>query len=381
MKRVIEVLFLLAFVCCFGSCTKAKEQENSPKVVITATPVAEISKELQQWNPSAGQADPAKEEKILIKREQIMKAMEGLKTAELPELALFAGKEASLANSNVLHNRGYLTYDEAGTIYFTDRNIGGIYVSDRYGKHRWQLTSDSGQNLQMNGEWLYYRSTSTGKVMRIHPETKVAEVVWELPCEAFLFWKSQLYINGFDGFYVTEPDGSNPILLHKQELMLSHLQVSENGLWLGVAYNEDDYAFMLDGHVLIYDETKNDRCYIKEGIREPLLAGNLLCFGSGKQKIWNIESDTVVELEQQDDFCVSDGTYLYACTGRDEKKTMYRFDGTNKTELFCMETDLYLGTKYLTSSMLYWTLDSAGEDWLYELWYYDLETGERGKIY
>ena len=375
MKRITIVIILFAFLGLFAGCREGKEQENSPKECVTATPVPE------QWTSSTGQGDPEKEDRILSKRAQIEEAMESAEQVELSEISLYAGKEASLLNSNVLHNFGYLTYDETGTIYFTDKNIGGIFVADRYGKNRWQLTSDSGKNMQIVGEWLYYLSTGENYIKRIHLETHEAEIVWKQSCEAFLVWQEKLYINGFDGFFVAEPDGSNTILLHNQELMLHRLQVAENGLWLGNAYNKDDYAFMLEGHLLTFEETNNTLCYIEEGIREPLLAGNLLCFGSGKQKVWNIETDTVVELELQDDFCVSDGTYLYACAGRNEKKTMYRFDGTNKTELFSMESDLYLRTKYLTPSMLYWTLNSAGGDWLYELWYYDLETGKIGKIY
>lgn len=375
MKRITMVIMLFAFLGLFGGCGEGKEQENSPKECVTATPIPE------QWTSATGQGDPEKEDRILTKRAQIIEAMESGEQMELAELSLYAGKEASLLNSNVLHNFGYLTYDEAGTIYFTDRNIGGIFVADRYGKNRWQLTSDSGKNLQIAGEWLYYLSTGDNYIKRIHLETHKAEIVWGQSCEAFLIWQEKLYINGFDGFYAAEPDGGNPILLHKQELMLYRLQVAENGLWLGNAYNEYDYAFMMEGHLLTFEETKNIPCYIEKGIREPLLAGKWICFGSGRQKIWDLETDTETELNFHDDNCVSDGIYLYACAGMDEKKIMYRFDGAEKEELFCMESELYARNKFLTPNMLYWMLDSAGGDWLYELWYYDLETGETGKIY
>lgn len=381
MKRITVVIILFAFLGVIGGCGEAKKQENSPKAVATATPWPEATKEPEQWTSATGQGDPEKEEKILIKRAQIIETMESLEQVELAELSLYAGKEASLLNSNVLHNSGYLTYDETGTIYFADRNIGGIFVADRYGKKRWQLTADSGENLQLYGDWLYYKSADAGKVMRIHPETKVSEVVWEQSCEAFLIWQEKLYINGFDGFYMMEPDGSNPTLLHKQELMLYRPQVAENGLWLGNAYNKDDYAFMLEGHLLAFEETKNIQCYIEKGIREPLLAGKWICFGSGRQKIWDLETDTEVELNFYDDNCVSDGSYLYACSDFGEIKTMYRLEGADKTELFRMESNLYARNKFLTPNMLYWMLDSAGGDWLYELWYYDLETGESGQIY
>ena len=381
MKRITMVIMLFAFLGLFGGCGEGKEQENSPKECVTATPIPENAKVPEQWTSATGQGDPEKEDNILNKRAQIEEAMEAAEQMELAELSLYAGKEASLLNSNVLHNFGYLTYDETGAIYFADRNIGGIFVADRYGKKRWQLTSDSGKNLQIAGEWLYYLSTGENYIKRIHLETHEAEMVWKQSCEAFLIWQEKLYINGFDGFYAAEPDGGNPTLLHKQELMLHRLQVAENGLWLGNAYNKDDYAFMMEGHLLTFEETKNIPCYIEKGIREPLLAGKWICFGSGRQKIWDLETDTETELNFHDDNCVSDGIYLYACAGMDEKKIMYRFDGAEKEELFCMESKLYARNKFLTPNMLYWMLDSAGGDWLYELWYYDLETGEIGKIY
>ena len=381
MKKSTGVIVLCALLCLGGGCGEAKEQENCSKEIITATPWPTVTKQPEQWNSATGQIDLSKEEELLKKRGQLIERMEAIEKIELPELALYAGKEASLLNSNVLHNFGFLTYDEAGSIYFTDRNIGGIFVSDRNGKNRWQLTADSGQNLQISKEWLYYKSTDTGKIMRIHRETKASETVWEQNCEAFLLWKEKMYINGMDGFYAAEPDGSNPALLHKQEIMLSDLQVAEQGCWLGTAYNGDDFAFLLEGHLLTYDEAKNARQYIKKGMQDALLAGNWICFRAGKHKVWDMATDTEVELNFYDDNCVSDGTYLYACSGLEERKTVYRFDGVEKKELFQMESELYARNKYLAPDMLYLMLDSAGGDWLYELWYYDLKTGELGQIY
>ena len=189
MKRITTVIILFAFLGLLGGCGEGKEQENSLKECVTVTPIPE------QWTSATGQGDPEKEDRILTKRVQIIEAMEAAEQIELAEFSLYAGTEASLLNSNVLHNFGYLTYDGAGTIYFADRNIGGIFVADRYGKKRWQLTSDSGKNLQIAGEWLYYLSTGENYIKPIHLETHEAEMVWKQSCEAFLIWQEKLYIN------------------------------------------------------------------------------------------------------------------------------------------------------------------------------------------
>lgn len=397
MKRFIVFAvcgMVVACACCVAGCAVKEKPNNNEERKTELLEEIEHSEDGTDvpWNvqlpdkPSAtGQTDPSKEQPLLESRARMEEEMDGLETKNITELALYAGEELSLLNSNVLRNFGYLTYDEEGNIYFSDQNIGGIFVSNKYGKNRWQLTPDSGQNLQLVGEWLYYLSSDKTSIKRIHLETRETEVVREQPCIAFAIWEGKLYVNGSEGFCVAEPDGSNKTVLHDRNLTINGLQLAEEGIWLGNAYNDEDYNFFLQGHLLTYEEENNTWHYVEKGAREALLAGNWLSViekRTGKRVVWNLETDTKFELNIFDDKVVGNGSCLYGSVdGGAGENIFYCFDGVEKKELFRVKSALYVHEKYLTPDMLYWIASSAGGDWLYELWYYELGTGEFGKIY
>ena len=381
-------------VCCLVGCTAKEESKNNENSKAELMEEIKYSEDITDvpWDvqfpvkqESTGQTDPSKEQPLLESRACIEEKMDALETKDITELDLYAGEELSLLNSNVLRNLGYLTYDEEGNIYFSDQNIGGIFVSNKYGKNRWQLTPDSGENLQLVGEWLYYQSTDKTGIKRIHLETKETEVVRERPCIAFAIWEDKLYINGFEGFCVAEPDGSNTTVLHDRSLTMNGLQLAEGGIWLGNAYNDEDYYFLLQGHLLTYEEENNVWHYVEKGAREVLLAGKWLSAiekRTGKRVVWNLETDTKFELNIFDDKVVGNGSCLYGSVdGGAGENIFYCFDGVEKKELFRVKSALHVHEKYLTPDMLYWIASSAGGNWLYELWYYELGTGVFGKIY
>ena len=107
-------ILLLVFLC---ACTTQENSENpvmTPTVTVTPTntPVA---------TPTTG----LKPTQIPEELQEFNEYIADMETADWMDLDIYADKETSIRNSNRL-NYGYVTYDEAGQIYFVDKNNGDL---------------------------------------------------------------------------------------------------------------------------------------------------------------------------------------------------------------------------------------------------------------
>lgn len=369
-----------------GGCGIEEAQENN---IVANAETGSTDSEEPEENEMAEKntiitelSDVTQGNNLLENRKLLEDKIASLEKVPWTELTCYADEKTSLLNSNLLLNYGYLTCDEEGNIYFTDENIGGIFVSDSDGKNRRQLGGDVAMGLQLVGDWIYYQCTDRGGVRRLHRETCEVEVVREQPCGMYIVLNDKLYTNGPDGFCVADLDGTNKVILYNQSLSMANLQVSDGKLWLGTAINDTDAEFFMNGYLLGYDEAKDSRYYVGEAAGFHLLAGNWLSVWSTKaarRVVWDLEADTETDLGIWDQRSVSDGTYLYCSVKKyGVGNIFYRWNGVENEELFIVESDAAIDYKYLTPDKLYW-LQHAGTMW--ELWYYDLETGEIGQIY
>ena len=392
MKRQLKCILLLTTALFVGGCGADATQENNggtdtqvtfqnPDTQAEATGDSgeETAAGTEEAENNSPVADP-----LLANREVLEEKMAALEVLDRTELTCYAEEETALRNSNLL-NWGYLTYDGDGHIYFTDTNNGkgGIYVSDRNGENLEQLSEENALMMQVEGDWLYFHGED-GAIKRLHLETGEMQSVYDETYGEFIFAEGKLYINAEKGFCVTEPDGSNMEILKDSELTMA-CYVTGKGFWLGNVINGADGKWFFNGYLLGFDETQKKLCFIEEGAVYPLLAGNWLSVfdvNTQTRHIWNLETDEDIDLGAYAQRAVSDGNNLY-CTVRNggQYYSILKWDGTETTTLLDVEAD-NLEYLYLTPDALYYLPTVVADNKLVQQWwYYDLETGETGKIY
>lgn len=365
MKKY-SLLVLMSLVCLCACSTGDGENQPTPTEATIVSPTA------------APTAIPESEEELNL---------EAFDKLAWTELTCFTDEETSLRNSN-LQNAGYLTYDEADSIYFVDMNIGGIFVSDWNGKNRRQLSQDAATALQVEGEWLYY--TTAEGIKRIHMQSGEAEVIYDGTYGEFMLSGEKVYINGVinnqGGFYVMEPDGSNITLVRENDPQMVSYVVGD-GFWLGTIAHENDISRFLEGHLFGFDEAENRLFYINSDSWYPLLAGNWLStfdLNTASRHVWNLETDEEVDLEVYAQKAVSDGKNLYYVDSNEIGAYIYRWNGSKSEMIWQMDgvstsSGDYL---YLTPEALYYLPKvKVDKKYVHQLWYYDLETGEIGQVY
>ena len=312
--------------------------------------------------------------------------VEDFEKLDWTELACYADLKTSLRNSN-LQNEGCVTYDEEGGLYFVDRNIGGIFLSDWNGKNRRQLSQDEASTLQVAGEWLYY-APEIGGIKRIHIETGKEEVILEEPCGEFIVSEEKLYVNGTinnqGGFYMMEPDGSNQALLRENNPQLVSYVAGEN-CWLGIAAHGTDTSWFMEGHLFAYEEGQDKLVYVGQGNWYPLLAGNWLSTFDLKtfsRQVWNLETDKAFDLEVYAQKVASNGTNLYYAEDYGEDAHIYCWNENKTEKILEIPGGKIVEGMFLTQKAVY-CLAKVRVDFktVYQLWYYDLETGEAGMVY
>lgn len=311
-------------------------------------------------------------------------ALAVLDTLDLAKLDCYADVETSLRNSNLL-NYGYVTYDEDGHIYFTDTNIGksGIFVSDVYGENLKMLSEDTAVYMQFKDGWLYYCGAEQG-IKRLQVETGKEEWIYEEPCGEFVLKGEKLYINASEGFCRTNLDGSEKEILRQSGEMQIVCYTEGQGMWFGNAISDTDASWFWNGYLTVYSEADEKTYYVGDNATYPLLAGNWLSVvskDSVSRKVWNLETQEVTDLDMYAMRAVSDGSNLYCANRHGFGFTIYKWDGSKTEELFEIEAE-ELEYMYLTDKALYY-LPTVIEDnkRVQQLWYYDLESGETGKIY
>ncbi len=388
-KGLLYIIFFFSFILssCGVEQSQIDAEETKSLIEFQNADVQDVIGSTNIGDSTGETNNIADSEPLVDSRVFLEEKIVALETLDWTELTCYADEETSLLNSNLLLNYGHLTYDEKGQIYFTDMNEGGIYVCDGNGENKRLLSEDNAGGLQIAGEWLYYNCFE-GILKRIHCDTGVVEIIRNEPCGEFVVWKDRLYTNGPEGFCVAEPDGSNKEILRDQELPMIPQQIAGENFWIGNAANGADGEWFMKGYLLGYDEVQDKKYFLSEGANFPLLAGNWLSVfdnATGTRRVWDLENDIDIDLGVWDQRSVSDGKTLYYNSNHGTCSIFYRLIGENAEELFRIETEAsYMAVeyKYLSPKALYWlqkSLVNGAEIW--ELCYYNIETGEIGKIY
>lgn len=308
----------------------------------------------------------------------------------------YTDANTSIRNSNLL-NYGYLTYDEKGNIYFVDKNTGGIYASDCYGANKRLLSEDSGFDLQIAGEWLYYNSAAGG-IKKIHIETGKVEQVYEAQCGEFILSGNRSYINSGEGFFSTDFDGSNKEIITwidalddtneeiaegRENLELANFSTNDS-LWLGNLISGTDVTWFLKGYIICYDEENKEATVLQQRGMYPLLAGHMISvvdMETNTRHVWNVETGEDIDLEINAHRVVSDGETIYYLKNHYPVYSLYGWNGGREEEIFSTEAENIEFT-YLTPNVFYWLakVKTNGKS-TQQLGYYDLKTGKNGVIY
>lgn len=307
--------------------------------------------------------------------------LDGLAVRDRTALTCFADKETSLRNSNLM-NQGYLTSDDAGQVYFSDMNRGGIYVCGARGEEVRKLSGESGWGLQTAGEWLYFNSWEDG-IRRLNRTTGETETVYGKKCGEFMVVGDRIYINGPEGFCTTAWDGSDLQILHGESMELTALTTGDR-FWLGNSINGSDTEWFFKGYLLGYEEDTDELCLVGKGAIYPLLAGNWLSVfdvNTWSRHVWDLEKGGDVDLGARAQRAASDGENLYYAERVGEQFAVCMWDGTQIRELLSVEAQ-WLEYLYLSPDMIYFlkTVDTDGTA-THEWWYYDPATSGFGKIW
>lgn len=296
------------------------------------------------------------------------------------QLSLHADEATSLQNSNLL-NDGFLTWDGAGKIYFVDPSGSGIYVSGMLGEEKRLFSEETGRALQVADGWLYFKSDEGG-IKRIQCDTGKAEVIREETCGEIYVANGMLYINGEEGFCRTELDGTDKVILRETSPDMVSYTTAGN-YWIGNAINDVDAEWFWKGYLLVYDEESARISLIKEGAAYPLIAGNWLSVfdvNTVTRHVWDMETGEDIDLGVYAQKAVSDGKALYYTTVKSPNSLLCKWDGKESQTLFTAETEAVTHL-YLTGDTLYWLQTIIVEEQkVQEWWYYELKTGEAGKL-
>lgn len=310
---------------------------------------------------------------------QLPEELSGLAVRDRTTLTCHADKETSLRNSNLM-NLGYLTSDDAGQIYFSDLNRGGIYVCGARGEEVRKLSDESGWGLQTAGEWLYFNSDG---IRRLNCTTGEVETVYGQNCGEFMVVGDRIYINGPEGFCTTAWDGSDLQILQGESMELTAFTTGDH-FWLGNSINGSDAEWFYKGYLLGYEEETDEPCLVGKGAIYPLLAGNWLSVfdvNTWSRHVWDLEKGEDINLGARAQRAASDGENLYYAERVGEQFAICMWDGAQIRELLSVEAQ-WLEYLYLSEDMIYFlkTVDTDGTV-THEWWYYDPETAGFGKIW
>lgn len=306
--------------------------------------------------------------------------LQNLATKDWKKLEGYVDKEKSIRNSNLL-NFGYFTYDEKGNIYYVDSNSGGVYTSEFDGKNKRLLCEDSGDCLQFEDMWLYFRSLEGG-IKRYNIEDGKQELVYEFPCGEFIINDEKLYINTEKGIYVAELDGSNGKLMNSG-LELTGFSINENGM-VSNSINGVDAEWFWKGYLIGFEETEESFFLINQRGVYPLFAGNMLSvydINSATRHVWNLETKKDIDMNIYAQRVVSDGNAIYYFENEESKYTLLKWTEKDVQKLFSVDAH-YIECFYLTENRVYWRAKvEKNNEIIDELWYHNLETGNTGQIY
>lgn len=342
MQKIVRWLVICAFSMFLGACGTTKDIEKERLVI---------------------------ENKI-----------NNLAIKETEDIYGFTNKEKSLRNSNLL-NFGYLTYDEKDNIYFVDKKQGGIYICEFDGSNKRLVSTEDGFCLQVEGSWLYYRS-SEGVIKRCGIEDGIEEMVYELPCGEFVIDDEKLYINTEEGICVAELDGSNRVFI-QGDIELTGFSISD-GFIVSNAINGMDGEWFWEGHLIGFEENAGTFFHINQRGVYPLFAGNMLSVfdtNSVTRHVWNLETQEDIDLNIKVQRVVSDGNAIYYFENDSANYNLFQWTEKETKKILSVEVH-HIEYTYLTEKAIYWVAAiEENETIINGLWYYELETGAKGQIY
>lgn len=394
MKKIVLALIVAVMFLCACTTKNNGKDTLSPTPLewreVTATPAP-------TGTPSPLEKKQAEYQQAYQRAEEYINSLE---TIDWTELSGSVDAETSRRNSNFL-NYGYLTYDEEGNIYYTDRNTNAIYFSDYKGENKRLICegSDAWGWMWLEGDWLYYCTQNTA-IKRVHTETGEIEQISEEHSGHFRLEDGKMYRedreNGYFSYY--DLDGKCKTPIQDTSGFYTGYFTKGDGYWMMEAVSRENqitrkhknYIIKVDGEKLVL---------LKQKGYYPLLAGNYFSIvdadNAELRYAWNLETkECFIINARTDQTIVSDGKIFYY------KKNMYKdttikegelaptqdavifkWDGETTEEIWCIDTEgLY--EMYITPKALY-AMPNMKEDgvWVYHCLYYDLETGETGVIY
>ena len=281
-------------------------------------------------------------------------------------------------------NFGYLEYDKDGNIYYINKNDNYIYRSDAYGNNKCQLGEEKAAEamLQLAGDFLYYFNNS-GRMERINIVTGETEVIMQDAFGQFIIEDNKIYMWD-EGFCAFELDGSNRTVMPNTEESQIYFYSRGNGYWVCHTNHMSDRSYLLqyDGEIV--------KVLKQRGIF-PLLAGNYLSIVTQEnleRHIYNLVTGQDINLHTKTGQTVaSDGKTFYfvgssTMNNYEYKTPLYRWEGTIREELIMVEGARSIHYIFLTPEKLYYMPQMKVDGkFVYQLWYYDLATGETGQVY
>jgi len=375
MRKKVLWISMLA-VAMLSACTT---KENNEKPIMTPTPTVTIAPTETllptPTNTPVATPTPTKEQAVQI-------YLRTLDTIDWMELESNVDEETSRHNSNFL-NYGYLDYDTEGNIYYINKNDGGIYASTCRGENKRLLSDEKVAEamLQRSGEWLFYYNKVTKGIDKIHINTCEKKYVFDHgPFGQFVIEGDKIYARN-DGFCSFDLDGTNREVLPNAEEAELFYPSRGNGFWIGKS-RFFPYLLMYDGKKVVK---------LNQQGTLPLLAGKYLSVidpDTMERHIWNLETKKDSNLKVcTDKSIVSDGNvFFYAGMSKfrddDYVTAVYSWDGTKPEEIISAKGARSIDHMFLTPEYLYYLPQlMVDEKLVYQLWYYELSTGETGLIY
>lgn len=376
MKKQIVILgLLLIFLCGCGSQGKEPSDKDAA-ISLQAPGNAAEEKDVQQ---------------VTVTEYPLPEEVAALEKLDLMNMGLYADKEQSMYNSDLL-NFGYLTTDEEGNVYFMDETQQAIFMCGPEGENKELLYEGIGGSLHVSNGYLYFVLYSvegdfaafcSDGIVRIDVNTKEAEVLYESPPGQILIMQDILYSGDYGSDYglismnLEEPDGDITGLSEIKCVFLN-----TDGRYL--LYNESSLAYKR-GYLLALDIETGTNYFVESKITYPLLTGRWFSYfdlGTGTRHVLDLETGTDTDLGYQIQHAVGDGNKLYWAKLAAGSFQIMLWDGEEVQEFLTVEGkegvtgDVLL---YLTEDYLYWMFESKifqEADW----GYYRLSDGETGRL-
>ncbi len=372
MKKQIMILgLMLIFLCSCGS--QGKEPSDKDAAISLQAPSTE-----------AGEKDISQ---VTVTEYPLPEEVAALEKLDLMDMGLYADKEQSMYNSDLL-NFGYLTTDEEGNVYFFDEAQQAIFMCGPEGENKELLYEGIGGSLHVSNGYLYFVLYSvegdfaafcSDSIVRIDVNTKEAEVLYENPHGEILIIQDILYSSdyGLISMKLEEPDGEFTRLSE-----IGCVYLNTDGRYL--LYNESSLVNKR-GYLLAWDIETGTNYFVESKIAFPLLTGSwfsYLDFSTSTRHVLDLETGTDIDLGYSIQHAVGDGNKLYWANQTTGSFQIMLWDGEEVQEFLTVEGkegvygDVFL---YLTEDYLYWMFESEifkEADW----GYYHFLDGKTGRL-